>query len=198
MTRLFRTTAGALALGFATLAAGCDSGEPVTPQPQELITRVTVTLTNAANVSDVVTLTATDADGDGTGIVYAASGPLRRGATYTGAITLEDTINDVDITEEVADEADEHLFQYFFMPSAAGAVNITDRESDYVTGGRDLHVGLAFDVAVAPTAPAEGMFHARLYHFDEAPKTSNTATSDEIDVDVAFDVAFTDGPVTLR
>ena len=31
---------------------------------------------------------------------------------------------------------------------------------------------------------------AVLYHFDEGPKTSSTATSDEIDVDIAFPVSF--------
>lgn len=175
--------------GCLTATSGCDS-EPTDPNPQELITQVRLTLTNTDDAANVVTITASDPDGDGAGITFTPmSAPLRPGATYTGTITLDDTINGESITEEIEAEADEHLFRYAFAPASAGTVTLTDRESDY-GGSRDLPVGLAFRAEVAASATGSGALNAILYHFDEEPKTSGTATSDEIDVDIDFPVTF--------
>jgi len=175
--------------GCLAATSGCDAS-PTDPNPQELITQVRITLTNTADATNVVTITASDPDGDGAGITFSpASAPLRQGATYTGIITLDDTVNGESITEEIEEEADEHLFRYAFAPSAAGTVTLTDRESDY-GGSRDLPVGLAFRAEVAASATGSGALNAILYHFDEEPKTSGTATSDEIDVDIDFPVTF--------
>ena len=186
-----------LALFAAPLAlTACSSGEPDDDDPgeEELITRVVVTLTNENDASDSVTITASDPDGDGVGITFSpASVTLRPGATYAGTIELTDTINNEDITEEVEEEAEEHLFRYVFSPASAGTITATDSESDYTTendNGGDFAVGLEFQVAVAGGASADGTLDVLLYHFDDAPKTSSTATSDEIDIDIAFPVAF--------
>lgn len=187
--------AGTLALGLALTVSACDSNEP---DPgggeQELITRVVVTMTNAANAADVVTLTANDADGDGGGIVFTpARATLRPNATYTATIQLDDTINNVDISNEIEGEADEHLFRYAFDPASAGTVALTDRESQY-GGTRDLPVGLAFRVTTAAAATGNAVFNATLFHFDEgAVKSSATSTSDERDIDIDFPVQFS-GP----
>ena len=190
---------GAAALALLVSLAACDSGEP---DPggggeEELITQVSLTLTNTADASDAVTITANDPDGDGAGLTFSpTSVTLRPGATYTGSIELRDTINDEDVTEEIEEEAEEHLFRYTFQPSSAGSVTITDTESDYSSvneNGGDFSVGLAFRAAVATGASGSGTLTAVLYHFDEGPKTSSTATSDEIDVDIAFPVSFSAG-----
>ena len=193
-TTLTRGAAALALLGSLTLTA-CSSGEPDdTDNEQELITQVSVTLTNTADASDAVTITASDPDGDGAGLTFSpASVTLRPGATYTGTIDLRDTVNGVDIGAEVGGEAEEHLFRYTFQPASAGTVTLTDRESDYTTenaNGGDFAVGLRFRAAVASGASGTGTLNAVLYHFDEGPKTSSTATSDEIDVDVAFPVRF--------
>lgn len=174
---------------FLVGLAGCDAS-PGDLNDQELITQVRITLTNTADAADVVVITASDPDGDGAGLTFSpASAVLRPGAMYDGTITLDDTVNGESITEEVEEEADEHLLRYAFAPSAAGTVTLTDRESDY-GGTRDLPVGLTFRAEVAASASGSGTMNAILYHFDEAPKTSGTATSDEIDVDIDFPVAF--------
>lgn len=174
---------------FLVAVVGCDAS-PGDLNDQELITQVRLTLTNTDDETDEVTLTASDPDGDGAGITFSpATAVLRPGATYVGAITLDDTINGESITEEIEEEADEHLLRYTFAPSAAGTVTLTDRESDY-GGTRDLHVGLTFRASVAASAAGSGTMNAILYHFDEAPKTSGTATSDEIDMDIDFPVTF--------
>ncbi len=192
-----RLSTAAIVLGLAFAVSACDSNEPPPdPGDQELITQVVITMTNAANAADVRTITATDADGDGAGLVFSpASVTLTPGATYTATIELNDTINDVSITGEIEGESEEHLFAYAFTPASAGTVTITDRESDYTTedenGAGDLPVGLEFRVTVAPGATGTGTFNATLFHFDEgAVKSSGTATSDERDIDIDFPVSF--------
>ena len=190
-------TRGAAALALLVSLAACDSGEPDDGAgEEELITEVALTLTNTADASDSVTITGTASNG----LVIDTFSPnritLRPGATYDGSIELRDTINDEDITEEIEEEAEEHLFRYTFQPSSAGTVTITDTESDYSSvneNGGDFSVGLAFQAAVASGASGSGTLTAVLYHFDEGPKTSSTATSDEIDVDIAFPVSFSAG-----
>ena len=190
-------TRGALALallGSLSLTA-CDSGEPDDDGAgeEELITQVTLTLTPTTGGAPV-TISASDPDGDGAGLTFSpATLALRPGTTYDGTIELRDTINGEDITGEVEEEAEEHLFRYTLTPASAGTVTVTDTESDYTSvneNGGDYAVGLAFRVVTASGASGTGTMNAVLYHFDDGPKTSSTATSDEIDVDVAFPVSF--------
>lgn len=181
-------------LGLVLTVSACDSNEPEdTAGDQEFITRVTLRMTNAAVPADVVTITATDADGDGGGLVFSpARATLRPGATYRATITLDDTINDESITDGISAEAEEHLFRYAFTPAITGTVTLTDRESTYgAQTGADLPVGLAFSAAVAGGATGTGTLNATLFHFgDAATKTSATSTSDERDIDIDFPVTF--------
>ena len=189
-------TAAVLALALALTVSACDSNEPDDDAgDQEFITQVRITMTNVALASDVVTITATDANGDGDDLVFSpARATLRPGATYTAQVELDDTINDVSITGEIEDEADEHLFRYTFEPAAAGSVTLTDRESQYEGGTRDLPVGLAFRVTTAAGTTGNATLNATLFHFGAAAdKTSGTSTSDERDIDVDFPVQFS-GP----
>ena len=201
-TRIPTTRAAAAVLvALALTVSACDSNEPEGGAgDEELITQVRITMTNAANASDAVTITALDPDGP------AGSAPLtfsparvtlRSGATYNAMVQLDDTINNASITAEVGEEAEEHLFQYTLAPFSAGTVTITDRESDYVPAGQDengagdLPVGLRFRVAVAPSASGNGTLNATLFHFDDgAVKNSATATSDERDIDLNFPLSF--------
>ncbi|MDX1420240.1 MAG: hypothetical protein R3181_09760 [Rubricoccaceae bacterium] len=184
MTPPIRNTTFAF-LAVALAFAGCDTNEPdpIGPGEEELVTEVTLTLVNTADASDTVTITASDPDGDGAGITFSPSrAALQAGATYDGSIELRDTINDEDITEEVEEEAEEHLFRYTLAPS--GSVTVTDEDAN------GFDVGLQFQVAVDAAAAGDGTLNVVLYHFDEEPKTGNDATSDEIDVDIDFPVMF--------
>ena len=182
----------ALALMGSLALTACSSGEPSDGDEQELITQVTLTLTPDGGGAPLTVRA--DFESDGTNPTFTpASLALTPGTSYTGTIELRDTFNNGDITEEIEGEAEEHLFRYAFAPPAAATVTITDKESDYTSenaNGGDYAVGLRFRVVVSPTASGTGTMNAVLYHFDEAPKTSSTATSDEIDVDVTFPVRF--------
>jgi hypothetical protein len=188
-----RALAALALLGSLSLTA-CDSTEPDDGAgEEELITQVTLTLTPQGGGS-AVTIAASDPDGDGAGLTFSPSTlTLTPGTTYDGSIELRDTINGEDITEEVEEESEEHLFRYTLTPASAGTVTITDTESDYTSddeNGGDFAVGLSFQVVTAAGASGTGTMNAVLYHFDEGPKTSSAATSDEIDVDIAFPVTF--------
>ena len=185
----------ALALTFGLTVSACDGNEPDPngPGDQEFVTQVVLRFQNPANIEDVVAITATDADGDGGGLVFSpASVALRPGVTYRGTVELNDTINGASITEAIQGEAEEHLFRFAFDPAVAGTVSLTDRESGYgAQTGADLPVGLSFDAAVAPGASGTASVNATLFHFaDAARKTSATSTSDERDIDIDFPVTF--------
>ena len=175
------------------LLTACDSDDPGGGDgagPEELITSVVITLTPQGGGS-AVRLTATDENGDGVGVEYGARGVLAAGTTYSGTITLRDEPNNVDVNEDVEDEAEAHLFAYGSSVSGV-TVAITDTESDYTddnNNGGDYAVGLTFDVVVGAGASGTGTLSATLYHFDDGPKTSSTATSDDTDIELAFPIS---------
>ena len=197
MSTLNTLTRGAAALALLIALPACSSGEPDDggAGDEELITQVEVTLTNASDASDSVTITGTASGGEVIDSFSPSRLTLRSGATYNGSIRLLDTINDVNITDEIEDEAEEHLFRYSFQPTSAGTVTLTDNEDDYTTArenGGNFQVGLEFRAVVNAGASGNGTMNVLLYHFGDegSPKTSSTATSDEIDVDIAFPVRF--------
>ena len=199
-TRIPRGVAALALVGALTLSA-CSSGEPEGGVgEEELITQVTLALTpDDGGLTQTLQVTF---DADGNNPVFSpAQLRLSPGVTYAGSIDLRDTINNEDITEEIEDEAEEHLFSYTLSPASAGTVTITDTESDYgPNNGADLAVGIEFEVAVSDGASGSGTMTALLYHFDPqegAVKTSSTDTSDEIDVEVDVPVVF-EGLVARR
>ncbi len=168
---------------FALVYAGCDSDDPDDDGPgeEELITRVTVTLT-PMDAGAVVTAEATDPDGDGTDF-QIDSITLTAGATYTGNIQVFDDLNNENITEEVEEEDAEH--QFFYFPAGGVADRITVTYDDQDENG--LPVGLSFTVAVTAGDAATGTMRVVLSHYDEGPK-DGVNLSDESDVDVEFPV----------
>ena len=173
----------------------CDSDDPndgPDAGDQELITTVEITLTPQGGGTSV-RLLATDENGDGIGVAYGDPGLLAAGTTYSGSIRLLDDPNGVAVTEQIAAEADEHLFAYGSSVQGV-SVAITDTESDYLEedqGFEDYAVGLTFDVVVAAGASGTGTLSATLYHFgdEENPKASSTDTSDDTDVELAFPIS---------
>ena len=180
-----------LALAAMVAFAACDT-PPIDTDPQELITEVIISLIPEGG-GTVLNIIANDADGDGTGLEFAPARLAIPAGRYTGRIQLRDNINSVNVTEEIEELAEEHLFRYTLTPFGAGSITITDSESDYAPtddNGGDFDVGLTFDVTIEDTASGNGAINVTLFHFDEGPKASNTATSDELDIDVDFPVSF--------
>lgn len=202
MTSLFsRTLLGVTLLALVLFVSACDSTEPDDDDgagEQELITRVVLTMTPLGS-GEAVTLTVSDEDGDGEGLTFdPAELTLQAGTAYDGTIELFDDGNGEDITEEVQEEADEHLFRYTPGGDLEDrlTVTLTDTEADYAGDGRvGVPVGLAFQVAVSDGEAATGTLNATLFHFDEgAVKEDGDSVSPERDIDIDVPVAVTAAP----
>ncbi|MEM9678933.1 MAG: hypothetical protein AAF901_01305 [Bacteroidota bacterium] len=128
--KLFILPMLALAL-FASCSDDDDAPAPV--NPPELITDVNVIFTNAADATDVITLTGISADGI-VAPTLTVSGPFTAGATYNATVTITDEVNDENILEEIVDEVDEHFFVY-----AVNTVDFTSvmRDGDDPVGTLD-------------------------------------------------------------
>lgn len=104
-----------LMLFSGLLLTGCKSEDPKPVNEEEVITTVEVTLV-PDDGGATVTLKFFDEDGEFGSIapVTTISGPLKAGATYAGAITLlNETLEPAEsVSDEVAEEADAHLFCY--------------------------------------------------------------------------------------
>jgi hypothetical protein len=180
--------AAAAMVALALAACGDDDNTGPDPGETELITRVTIALTPAAGGA---TQTAVINDPDGNGPT-APSAPsltfaLAPGATYNGAIALEnasDPSNIVDITEEV--EAEKEAHRFFYTPAGLTGVTIPDASLDQ--DANNAPVGLTFQVVVEPGAATgqNGTIRVVLSHYDVEPKGDGSTPSDETDVDVTF------------
>lgn len=166
---------------FAVLTfAGCDNEDPKPVNEEEVITTLEVTL-----VPDVggipVTLKFYDADGEQGNIapLVTVSGPLKAGSTYSGVIELwNETANPpVNITEEVAEEAGDHLFCF----DVSGDITIGYADED----GKGLPIGVITSWTVGQAGPAQVTVSLR---HQVGTKTGDCPGSGETDVEVAFDV----------
>jgi hypothetical protein len=180
-------TAAALSL---VVTLGCKEKNPAEPEPQnpqELITKVTLTLTPVGGGA-AVTVTFSDPDGDGGNAPTIGTLTLKAGTTYNGTIELlDETKNPAEnITEEVEEESDAHQFFYTPKGGIVGRVTIviTDRDAN------NLPVGLEYTVTVTAGAAANGTLNVVLSHYDESPK-NGTTPSDESDIDIDFPVNIT-------
>jgi len=179
-----------LTLGLLT---GCDSNDPSGDvNDQEVISEVTITLTNAADANDVVSAQSTF---DAAGVLQSSSRlDLTPGVTYNGSIEfrngLTDDPDEEDITEEVREEAAEHQVFYELNGLSGVTVTVTDQESDY--GSEDefrngVPVGLAFDVVVDASASGTGTMLVVLGHYDERPKGTNETVDATPERDIDFE-----------
>jgi hypothetical protein len=178
-TRRFLVGAGLLTATLALAACGDSSTAP--GGEQELITRVTLTLTPATGAPIVSFID--DADGNGPQAPSAQSGAiaLTRGATYTGTVKFENRLVNPpeDITKEVEAEANEH--RVYYTVTGAG-VTVTTLDND--GAGRPL--GLRYRVVPGSTA-GTGAMRVVLCHYDDAPKVaSSTSCQGDTDIDVTF------------
>ncbi len=178
--KLVYGAATAAALIGAT-ACGDSSTEP--GGEQEVISRVTLTLSPVGFTAPVQTVFIDDPDGAGPQSPGAQVGTLSlvRGSTYTGVVKFENRLENPpeDITEEVEEESNEHRVIY----TVTGA-GLTITTTDVDRQGRPL--GIRFNAAAGTTA-GTGAVRVVLCHYGDSPKpaTATSCTADT-DIDVAF------------
>ncbi|MDU0371000.1 hypothetical protein ACFPAF_11390 [Hymenobacter endophyticus] len=185
MNNLLFRSAFLAALAAAPLLSSCsdDNDTPTPDDDNEQITTVRYELTPTTGGS---TLTAQyrDVDGDGGAAPVISGLTLAANTTYTGKIVLLDETKTPaeDISAEVKEEADEHLFVY--TPSN---VNLTVTRTD--KDKNNLEVGLETRLQTAAASATAGTLRVTLRH---QPGTKNgSATPGDTDVEVDF-------PVTVK
>lgn len=171
---------------LATLLLVSCGDDPEPPNEEELITTLTVTLTPTGG--DPITMTFKDLDGEGAGVpqyIYSSGGDaavLSASTTYTAEITLlnESVTPAENITEEVEEEADEHLFCF----TVSGGANIDYSYADEDDNGLDVGLTTNWETGAAST----GTITIVLRH-QPGTKTGACPGPGETDIEVTFNVA---------
>jgi hypothetical protein len=185
-----------LVAGSLLFLSGCKKDDPKPENIPEAITKATLTFTPAGGAAVIVT--ATDPDGDGP-LPRTLSGPINlvKNVSYTLKITLinelaKPTDPEYDITAEVDEEADEHIFFFawtnntFSNPTGNGnvdnrsdAVNYVDRDT------KGLPLGLETSWTTI-NATGNGTFQVILKHQPDLKSATSKSTDGESDLDVTF------------
>ena len=190
---LLRFFLGSFLLATLLLVSCGDDPEP--PNEEELITTLTITLTPTEG--DPLTMTFKDLDGDGAGVpqfIYSSGGNaavLASSTTYTATLTLmnESIAPAENITEEIEEEADEHLLCFENTGLSGLVINYADTEADYMAGGSSKVVGLVTTWTTTATT-GEGTVTIKLFHQTNGSKTGTCPTSStDTDIEVTFNVA---------
>ncbi|MDF1696116.1 MAG: hypothetical protein P1U56_09805 [Saprospiraceae bacterium] len=184
-------------LGFMT---SCDDNDDPEEMEEE-ITRIEMTFT-PDNGEEVVTATWFDADGEGSGAPTIDAIDLEEGITYTLDIVLTNTLGqtDEDITSEIKEEDDEHMFffgftdGYFSDPTGDGnldnrndPVNYNDQDSN----GEPL--GLSTTWTAGAHSETLGEFNLVLKHQPDLKTGSSDVTVGGTDVDITFPLQIEEG-----
>ena len=171
----------------ALLFTSCKKDEEIEPtDDNELITRVELKFTDVTAKS-TLTYTFQDKDGDpNTAPEKFDKIVLNKGVTYSVSIGVYDDTKSpiMDITEEIAEESDVHLFVYKTTPAALLTTTILDKDKN------GLPVGLSASVLTQSTA-GTGKLNLLLKHQPELNgvkvKTGQEAGG-STDIDLSFDV----------
>ena len=175
---------------FGTLLLLSCGDDPEPANEEELITTLTVTLT-PQGVGDAVVMTFKDLDGPGSGVpeyIYSGGGSaasLTATTTYDVIITLlnENTNPAENITEEIEQEADEHLFCF----TVGGGADLVITYADEDGGGRPIGLSTTWAAGTAGT----GTVTVVLRH-QPGTKTGDCPGGGETDINVTFNISIVD------
>ncbi|NBP69468.1 MAG: hypothetical protein EBU52_12055 [Cytophagia bacterium] len=187
------TTLALLAFGFSA----CDEDAPGKEDTPELITQVKLTFSPVGSGDDVV-VTATDPDGIGTqDLTPNGEISLRADRSYTLSIELFNgllaaTEAGYDVTEEVEEESDEHMFFFswnggFSAPTGNGNIDNRADAVNYLDEDENgLPLGLMTSWTTAFAATEDRTFRIVLKHQPDLKTANSGSTVGETDLDVEF------------
>jgi hypothetical protein len=164
--------------------SACKKDEDQVPEADEneLITRISFKFTNAANASDVATVTWTDPDGEGGTPATIGTLILKPNTRYNyevSEVLNETTTGDGrNVLSEINEESYEHLWVYKALPANLLTIARTDKDKN------NLEIGLK-GTAVT-TAAASGTFETILRH--QPGQKNGTETPGSSDFDATFPV----------
>jgi hypothetical protein len=198
MTYKFHTIIFIAILGVLTFS-GCDNNDPQKEDVPELITKATLTFTPASGTPIIAT--ATDPDGEGVQSIKT-DGPivLQKSTSYVLSITLINglaapTDAEYDVTSEVEEEGDEHMFFFswtgnaFQVPDGDGNIDRRADRVDYTSLDKQgLPLGLTTSWKTADIATQGATFRILLKHQPMLKSTTSSSNDGETDLDVSFDL----------
>jgi hypothetical protein len=186
---------------FVSMLSSCDSEDPQKEDVPEMITKATLTFTPTSGAPVVVT--ATDPDGEGVQSIKT-DGPIRLAKSTTYVLTIQminglakSTDEEYDITKEVEEEGDEHMFFFgwtlnaFSNPAGNGNIDERDGAVNYTGAGNSLDsqgrpLGLTTTWTTSTVATIGAAFHLLLKHQPDLKTTSSGSDDGETDLDVTF------------
>lgn len=145
-----------LLLSSFFVVTSCKKDEPNPVDDSENLTTLKLTFTDKDGKASIFTYK--DADGVGGNAPTIDKITLKANATYTLAVeVLDESKNPAeDITTEIEEESDEHLFVYTPTPTSLMTVTRTDKDS------RNYEIGLTASAVVG--AAGTGKLQVVLYH----------------------------------
>jgi hypothetical protein len=173
-----------LSLFLVVFTFGCeDDDDPIIENEEEVITRVTWTLTPADAANETVTFSFVDADGDGGNApVVSTIGTLAANASYDGSVTFAN--EDEQITPEIMEEDDEHQIFYVF----AGGADLSAAYGDSDDDGNPIGLLTTVTTGAASTGTAQVILRHEPAKGAAATIGNPAAAGGETDVEVTFDV----------
>jgi len=192
-----------LFIGLGLLASCDDDDDPAPVEAEEeVISRVVLTFT-PTDGGDVVTATYLDADGDGAGTPTIDPIDLIEGVEYDLSMTLTNTLEspEEDITAEIREEDDEHMFFFEFtndiFADPTGDGNL-DNRGDAInyndTDDNGNPVGLETTWTAGAHTDAAGEFRVILKHQPDIKSATSTADDGGTDVDITFPLNIVEDP----
>ena len=165
----------------SVVTIGCDPEEPEVPNEEEVITTLTYTLV-PDNGGDTKTFQFRDLDGDGGDVPVIEMDALEANTVYSGTIELlnEQATPVMNVSEEVAEEAEEHRFFYQSTKSDL-EVTIVDVDSD--------NDPLGLETTLSTGAAGSGKLTILLRHEpDKSAGDDPDQAGGETDIEVVFNM----------
>ena len=185
------------------LLIGCSDDDPMDDdmdmdnEEEEVISRIILTFT-PDNGEEAVTATWLDADGDGSGAPVIDEIELEEGVTYEMSMELTNTLgtSDEDITEEIEEEAEDHMFFFSFtndiFSDPSGDGNVDNRADPVNYNDQDANgqpLGLSTTWTAGEHTENPGIFNVVLKHQPDGQKTATSnASVGGTDVDITFPI----------
>jgi hypothetical protein len=173
--------------------SGCDSDDPEKENVEEVITEVNLTFTPVGG-GDALVFSATDPDGSGpNGMVPEGPIVLNLATTYDLEIEMFNTLESPpeDISEEVAEEDDEHMIFFgwtgtVFTSPANGDISSNRSDVNYQDSDENGNpLGLSTEWATE-NAKESGTFRVVLKHQPGLKTATSTVNDGTTDLDVTF------------
>jgi len=170
-------------------------------EEEEEISQVTLTFT-PDNDEDPIVATWFDADGEGSGAPTIDDIELEEDISYTLAIVLTNTLGttDEDITAEINEEADEHMFFFSFtdgiFSDPSGNGNLDNRSDPINYNDQDangLPLGLSTTWTPGEHSETPGEFNVVLKHQPDLKTATSTSSDGGTDIDITFALTIAEG-----